>query len=105
FFSAPATTELYTLSLHDALPIYSGPMHLAAAVGTPVIALFGPTDPARTGPYGAGHTVLRSGVPCSPCFSRQCSNAVELECLTARSEEHTSELQSLAYLVCRLLLE
>jgi len=61
----------------------SGPMHLAAAVGTQVIALFGPTDPARTGPYGAGHTVLRSGVPCSPCFSRQCSNALELECLTA----------------------
>lgn len=60
----------------------SGPMHLAAAVGTPVIALFGPTHPARTGPYGAGHTVLRSGVPCSPCFSRRCANAVELECLT-----------------------
>lgn len=60
----------------------SGPMHLAAAAGTPVIALFGPTDPARTGPYGAGHTVLRSGVPCSPCFSRRCANAVELECLT-----------------------
>ncbi len=60
----------------------SGPMHLAAAVGTPVIALFGPTDPARTGPYGDGHTILRSGVPCSPCFSRRCANAVKLECLT-----------------------
>jgi heptosyltransferase-1 len=59
----------------------SGPMHLAAAVGTPVIALFGPTDPARTGPYGTGHTVLRSGVPCSPCFSRRCTNAVTMECL------------------------
>ncbi|MFZ4441507.1 MAG: glycosyltransferase family 9 protein, partial [Syntrophales bacterium] len=33
----------------------SGPMHLAAAMGTPVVALFGPTDPARTGPYGPGH--------------------------------------------------
>lgn len=61
----------------------SGPMHLAAAVGTPVIAPFGPTDPARTGPYGAGHRVLRSGVPCSPCFSRRCANAVTMECLTA----------------------
>jgi heptosyltransferase-1 len=38
----------------------TGPMHLAAAVGTPVIALFGPTDPALVGPYGPGHTVLRS---------------------------------------------
>src|SRR5205807_4147745 len=61
----------------------SGPMHLAAAVGTPVIALFGPTDPARTGPYGVSHTVLRSGVPCRPCFSRRCTNAIELECLTS----------------------
>jgi ADP-heptose:LPS heptosyltransferase len=61
----------------------SGPMHLAAAVGTPVIVLFGPTDPARTGPYGNGHTILRSGIPCSPCFSRRCRNIVTMECMTA----------------------
>lgn len=40
----------------------SGPMHLAAAVGTPLVALFGPTDPARTGPWGEGHQVLRPTV-------------------------------------------
>ena len=51
----------------------SGPMHLAAAVGTPVIALFGPTDPARTGPYGSGHTVIRAALPCSPCYFKKCS--------------------------------
>jgi 3-deoxy-D-manno-octulosonic-acid transferase/heptosyltransferase-1 len=50
----------------------TGPMHLAAAVGTPVVALFGPTAPWRTGPYGQGHVVLRAGVSCSPCFSRSC---------------------------------
>jgi lipopolysaccharide heptosyltransferase I len=50
----------------------SGPMHLAAAVGTPVVALFGPTAPWRTGPYGSGHTVLRAGINCSPCFKKQC---------------------------------
>ena len=50
----------------------SGPMHLAAAVGTPVIALFGPTDPMRTGPYGEGHTVIRFDLPCSPCFLKKC---------------------------------
>lgn len=50
----------------------TGPMHLAAAVGTPVVALFGPTAPWRTGPYGKGHVVLRAGVGCSPCFSRSC---------------------------------
>ncbi len=60
----------------------SGPMHLAAALGVPVVALFGPTDPGRTGPYGAGHTVLRSGIPCSPCFSRTCRNTKLMECLT-----------------------
>jgi lipopolysaccharide heptosyltransferase II len=69
----------------------SGPMHLASAVGTPVIALFGPTDPDRTGPYGAGHTVLRSGVPCSPCFSRRCANAVTMECLTTIHPEQVIE--------------
>jgi 3-deoxy-D-manno-octulosonic-acid transferase/heptosyltransferase-1 len=51
----------------------SGPMHLAAAVETPVIALFGPTDPARTGSYGAGHTIIRTELPCSPCFLKKCS--------------------------------
>lgn len=60
----------------------SGPMHIAAAAGTPVVALFGPTSAARTGPYGVGHQVLTGGVPCSPCFSRVCRNAVPLECLT-----------------------
>ncbi|MDP9131993.1 MAG: glycosyltransferase family 9 protein, partial [Nitrospirota bacterium] len=60
----------------------SGPMHIAAAVGTPVVALFGPTDPIRTGPYGRGHLVLSHAVECSPCFSRDCSRVVRLECLT-----------------------
>ena len=50
----------------------SGPMHLAAAVGTPVIALFGPTDPARTGPYGTGHTIIRADLSCSPCLKKKC---------------------------------
>ena len=51
----------------------SGPMHLAAAMETPVIALFGPTDPARTGPYGTGHTIIRTELSCSPCFLKKCS--------------------------------
>ncbi|MEE4358491.1 MAG: lipopolysaccharide heptosyltransferase II [Desulfococcaceae bacterium] len=50
----------------------TGPMHLSAATDTPVIALFGPTAPWRTGPFGAGHTVIRSGMECSPCFKRKC---------------------------------
>jgi len=50
----------------------TGAMHLAAALGTPVAALFGPTAPWRTGPFGDGHQVVRLGLPCSPCFKRQC---------------------------------
>jgi heptosyltransferase I len=50
----------------------TGAMHLAAALGTPVAALFGPTAPWRTGPFGDGHQVVRLDLPCSPCFKRQC---------------------------------
>ena len=50
----------------------SGPMHLAAAVKTPVVALFGPTDPGRTGPTGVRHDVLDRYVFCSPCYLKEC---------------------------------
>jgi lipopolysaccharide heptosyltransferase II len=50
----------------------SGAMHLAAAVGTPVVALFGPTDPRWTGPLGPRHRILRAACDCSPCFRRTC---------------------------------
>jgi lipopolysaccharide heptosyltransferase I len=59
----------------------SGPMQIAAAVGTPVVALFGPTSATRTGPYGHHHTVLTHQVPCRPCFSRVCRNEEPLACL------------------------
>ena len=65
----------------------SGPMHVAAAVGTPVVALFGPTSAARTGPYGVGHDVLTGKIPCSPCFSRTCHNTLPLECLNLVSPQ------------------
>ncbi|MEP7131899.1 MAG: lipopolysaccharide heptosyltransferase II, partial [Acidobacteriota bacterium] len=55
----------------------SGPMHLAAAVGTPVVALFGPTDPGRTGPAGSPSRVLDRYVFCSPCFLKECPYAHE----------------------------
>jgi ADP-heptose:LPS heptosyltransferase len=45
----------------------TGPMHLAAAVGTPVAALFGPSDPRRYGPAGGPHEILRIDLWCSPC--------------------------------------
>jgi len=45
----------------------TGPMHLAAAVGTPVVAVFGPSDPVRYAPRGASDRVVRVDLPCSPC--------------------------------------
>jgi lipopolysaccharide heptosyltransferase II len=46
----------------------SGPLHMAGAVGTPVVALYGPTDPLLSGPAGKDATVLRLGIWCSPCY-------------------------------------
>ncbi len=50
----------------------SGAMHLAAALGVPCVALFGPTDPRRTGPLGSDHRVLHHPPACSPCRYRDC---------------------------------
>jgi heptosyltransferase-1 len=69
----------------------TGPMHLAVALGTPVVALFGPTAPWRTGPYGAGHEVVRLGLACSPCFKRRCPLSDQPPCLTQLSFQAVQE--------------
>ena len=61
----------------------TGVGHLAAALGTPVIALFGPTDPALTAPRGAA-TVVRHPVACAPCFYRTCP--IDHPCLRSIEE-------------------
>src|SRR3712207_7912521 len=83
FFNDTATTEIYTLSLHDALPISQ---HLVAVQG----------DPLR-GHLPAVHLQLAD--------EREVREAEQFGEHPGRSEEHTSELQSRQYLVCRLLLE
>src|SRR2546423_5920898 len=82
FFNDTATTEIYTLSLHDALPISD------------------PSEPAVTTSRSFG--LSRASSIRRPCESTCTRRRVRT---SQRSEEHTSELQSLAYLVCRLLLE
>lgn len=62
--------------------IDSGPMHIAAAAGAKVVALFGPTAPWRTGPYGKGHVMVRKGGPCSPCFKRECPDPKCMDSIT-----------------------
>src|SRR2546430_6877369 len=81
FFNDTATTEIYTLSLHDALPISATP----ACNTTPRS-----TAGTRARPVGESTPATRAASTCSS---------------TTRSEEHTSELQSQSNLVCRLLLE
>jgi heptosyltransferase-1 len=60
----------------------TGPMHIAAAMGVPVVALFGPTAPWRTGPYGKGHTVIQKKLECSPCFRKKCSHLTCMKSIT-----------------------
>src|SRR5207249_12303553 len=91
FFNAPATTELYTLSLHDALPI-----------STRRLRLIRRRQPTRSKWRRTICTTKRPASSCraaSPRF-RTCNGGC-----ASRSEEHTSELQSRFDLVCRLLLE
>ena len=63
----------------------TGPMHVAAALGKPLVALFGPTEPRRTGPYGQLQNVLRLDLPCSPCLKADCTYEKTDECLRALS--------------------
>ena len=63
----------------------TGPMHAAAALGKPLVALFGPTEPRRTGPYGHLEDVLRIDLPCSPCMKSYCIYEKPNECLKAIS--------------------
>jgi heptosyltransferase-2 len=58
----------------------SGPMHIGYAVGTPLVAVFGSTSPALTGPVGGGHSVIRKEVQCAPCFERECKRG-DLACM------------------------
>jgi heptosyltransferase-2 len=50
----------------------TGPMHIAAALGVPLVAIYGPTDPVTTAPFGKGHELIRKPVDCSPCLLREC---------------------------------
>jgi len=62
----------------------SGPMHIAAAMNRPLVTVFGPTNPVRTGPYRREKSVVRLGIACSPCYSRTCSHR---SCLVWLNEE------------------
>lgn len=70
------------ISVYRAADLYfgvdSGPMHIAAAVGVPVVALFGPTNEIKWGPWGNGHIVLTKRLSCRPCKPHKCK---DFECM------------------------
>lgn len=66
----------------------SGPMHIAAACNVPVVAIFGPTNPVLTGPYGQHHIVVKSTLPCSPCYKRKCKT---MDCMKGISVDEVYE--------------
>jgi len=68
--------------------IDSGPMHVAAAMGTPVVGLFGPTDPARTGPMGEGHEIIFHRQDCwRPCIHPVVPTCTDRKCMNAISPD------------------
>jgi heptosyltransferase-2 len=67
----------------------SGLMHVAAALGVPLVAIFGSTDPSRTGPLGGRSRVIYKSVPCAPCLKPRCPR--QRECMEAISVEEVFE--------------
>src|SRR5258705_4568465 len=90
FFNDPATTEIYPLSLHDALPIWT-----SCSTSSPTTRCSRRTTWPRS----------RCRIPDSPPRAPVFPSSTRRHPKDSRSEEHTSELQSLRHLVCRLLLE
>ena len=81
--------ELVAILAHATLCVAndSGPLHVAAALGRPVVGIYGPTDPARVGPYGQLDRVVRSPVPRPPSYrraDRRCIEAVPVEAVLAK---------------------
>src|SRR5207248_3357588 len=67
----------------------TGPMHIAAAFGVPVVAVFGPTDFKTTWPAGSDHQIVRHLVECSPCLLRECP--IDHRCMTGVTVEQVYE--------------
>lgn len=73
----------------------SGPMHIAAALNVPVFAIFGPTSPLRTGPYGKPHVIIKKGLECSPCYKKKCKAVQCMEMI--RVEEVADAIKQSGY--------
>lgn len=89
---APSTSIKQLACLLERSSLYvggdTGPMHMAVAMGTPVVGIFGPSDPQRNGPYGEGHMILQADIDCIKCWKKSCST---MECMKNVSSEDVAD--------------
>jgi lipopolysaccharide heptosyltransferase II len=93
---APIVDLVQQTSLRDLVAVFglcsfavgsdSGPMHIAAASGIPMVSLWGSTSPERSAPYGSEHLVVQADVDCSPCYKRECPGLGDI-CMKGISAE------------------
>jgi heptosyltransferase-3 len=95
-FGKTTIKELAAVSLASDIffGVDSAPMHIAAAVKTPVIALFGPTGESTWGPYGEQHIVLSKDLSCKPCRKGMCEGVALRECMSAIKPEDVKKAVS-----------
>ena len=89
---APPTSIKQLACLLERSALYiggdTGPMHMSVTMGTPVVGIFGPSDPVRNGPYGDGHRVLQADIDCVNCWKKRCSS---MECMEKVSAEAVAD--------------
>ena len=91
-YVAPPTSIKQLACLLERSSLYvggdTGPMHMAVAMGTTVVGIFGPSDPDRNGPYGEGHMILQADIDCIKCWKKSCSS---MECMKNVSAEAVAD--------------
>ena len=89
---APSTSIKQLACLLERSSLYvggdTGPMHMAVAMGTTVVGIFGPSDPDRNGPYGEGHIILQADIDCIKCWKKSCSS---MDCMNNVSVEDVAD--------------
>jgi len=69
----------------------TGPLHIASAMGVPTVAIFGPSDPLKNGPYGNWHRIIQKNIPCKNCYRRHCDS---IKCMKEVKVEEVFEAAS-----------
>ncbi len=99
-FAAPPTTLKQLVALLRRCELFiggdTGPLHIAAALKIPTVAIYGPSDPLRNGPYGDNHFIIHKKIECSGCYKRSCDI---IECMKIISVDDVFSAVSKAYIL------